>query len=122
MQMQEALADFIEEDILNDTSNTCAPIYEQRRLALIHSLKQHLENRVTIYGDNAGLHVMARSKQLFRSDLDRSMCQGCVGLISTASNYYGQAPRGEYIFGFANLMPEEIREGIRRLGRYNSPC
>ena len=115
-QMQEALADFIEEGHLKRHIKHMRPIYDERRSALIHSLKQHLEHRVTIYGDNAGLHVMARIKSVIPDQILIGRCaKAGVGLLSTSASYLGQAPRGEFIFGYGNLTPEEIREGIRRL-------
>lgn len=116
LQMQEALADFIEEGHLKRHIKHMRPIYEERRTALIHSLKQHLENRVTIYGDNAGLHVMARIKTIIPDQILIGRCaKAGVGLTSTANCYMTQAPRGEYIFGYGDLNTELIREGIRRL-------
>lgn len=116
VQMQEAVADFIEEGHLKRHIKHMKPIYEERRSALIYSLKQHLGNRVTIYGDNAGLHVMARIKTLVPDQILVGRCQKAgVGLISTANHYLVNPRRGEFVFGYGNLSPEEIREGIRRL-------
>ncbi|RTL35266.1 MAG: PLP-dependent aminotransferase family protein [Candidatus Melainabacteria bacterium] len=115
-QMQEALADFIEEGHLKRHIKHMKPIYEERRSALIHSLKQHLGHRVTIFGDNAGLHVMARIKSLVPDQILIARCARVgVGLVSTTNCYLENPRRGEFVFGYGNLSPEEIREGIRRL-------
>lgn len=117
LQLQEALADFIEEGHLKRHIKHIRPIYEERRLALVHSLRQHLGPRVTIYGDNAGLHIMARIKTLIPDQiLTGRAAKSGVGLLSTAGCYLTNPNRGEFIFGYGNLSPEEIREGVRRLG------
>jgi GntR family transcriptional regulator/MocR family aminotransferase len=116
MQMQEALADFIEEGHLKRHIKHMRPIYEERRAALIHSLKQHLGNRVTIFGDNAGLHIMARIRTLVPDQILVARCLKVgVGLLSTTNCYLENPRRGEFVFGYGNLSPEEIREGVRRL-------
>lgn len=116
LQMQEALADFIEEGHLKRHIKHMKPIYEERRQALIHSLRLHLGPRVTIFGDNAGLHVMARIKTLVPDQILVAKClRAGVGLLSTANFYLDRPRRGEFVFGYGNLSPEEIREGIRRL-------
>lgn len=116
MQMQEALADFIEEGHLKRHIKHMRPIYEERRAALIHSLKQHLGNRVTIFGDNAGLHIMARIRTLVPDQILVARCMKVgVGLLSTTNCYLENPRRGEFVFGYGNLSPEEIREGVRRL-------
>ncbi len=116
LQLQEALADFIEEGHLKRHIKHMKPIYEERRSALIHSLKQHLGNRVTIFGDNAGLHVMARIKTLVPDQILVARCaKAGVGVLSTVNCYLAEPRRGEFVFGYGDVSPEDIREGVRRL-------
>jgi GntR family transcriptional regulator / MocR family aminotransferase len=117
LQMQEAVADFIEEGHLKRHIKHMRPIYEERRSSLIHSLQQHLGSRVTVYGDSSGLHVMARIKTLIPDQVLVGRCaKAGVGLLSTSGCYMNNPQKGEFIFGYGNLNPETIREGIRRLG------
>lgn len=91
-------------------------VYLERRNALIDSLQQHFGRRVEIGGEQAGLHLLVRFDTHLNDDelLQNSLSAG-IGLFSTRE-FYTQKPRPhEFIFGYANLEPYKIRDGIARL-------
>lgn len=113
---QRTLADFINEGHLERHLRRMRLLYEGRRAALTRALTQHFGERVSVLGENAGMHLMARFKTRSSDDevVQRAKAAG-VGLVS-AQTYYLSAPRGgEFVLGYANLSERKIQEGVRRL-------
>ena len=93
-------------------------LYNQRRQTLVESLKRHLGSRVTILGDNAGIHLLAKIDAPWPDDvvIQKAKHLG-VGLIS-AQGYYLTTPKtGEFIFGYAQLNEAQIEQGIQRFSQ-----
>ena len=113
---QYALTDFIKEGHLERHIRRMRTLYDSRRKALVDAFSDYLPNRVSILGDNAGMHVMAR----LRTDIDDQeliarAAQRSVEIV-TARPYYVRARyQNEFIFGYSNLSELRIREGIRKL-------
>jgi GntR family transcriptional regulator/MocR family aminotransferase len=113
---QYALADFISEGHLERHIRRMRTLYERRRKALVDAFSEYLPNRVSILGDNAGMHLMAR----FRSDfddtelIDRAARRG-VEIVSARPYYLRAKYSNEFIFGYSNLGERKIREGVRKL-------
>jgi GntR family transcriptional regulator/MocR family aminotransferase len=115
---QRVLADFINEGHLERHLRRMRTLYSKRRQALVSSLETHFGDRVTILGENAGMHLMIR----LRSELDdeevtiRARASG-VGLVSARAYYLGEARRDEFVLGYAGLSERRILEGTRRLAK-----
>jgi len=109
---QAALADFIAEGHLERHIRRMRRIYGARRDALVESLERYFGDRVQVRGDAAGMHLLVRFK-------DEKMAEHAeiakVQLVSSASYYLTEAPRGEFVLGFSSIGERSIREGIRRL-------
>jgi GntR family transcriptional regulator / MocR family aminotransferase len=112
---QAALADFISEGHLERHVRRMRRIYGERRNALVESLQRHFGDRVTIYGDAAGMHVLVRFED---EGIAEKAAAVKVQLLSSASCYLTSPPRGEYIVGFSSTSERSIREGIRRLAEF----
>lgn len=115
---QYVLTDFINEGYLESHTRQMRDLYGARRKALVESLKQNLGERVTICGDDGGMHLMARLKtNLSDEELTKRAAEKGVGIISTKRFYFNNAPAGEFLLGFADLAEEKIAEGTRILGQ-----
>jgi GntR family transcriptional regulator/MocR family aminotransferase len=112
---QAALADFISEGHLERHVRRMRRIYGERRNALVESLQRHFGDRVTIYGDAAGMHVLVRFDD---EKIAEKAAAAKVQLVGSASCYLTAAPRGEFIVGFSSTGERSIREGIRRLAEF----
>lgn len=109
---QAALADFLREGHLERHIRRMRRLYGQRRAALIDSLARHFGERAVALGDPAGMHVTVRFCGV--EIADRAV-RNKVQLASSRPCYLGEAPAGEWIFGFSALNERAIREGVRRL-------
>jgi GntR family transcriptional regulator/MocR family aminotransferase len=113
---QAVLADFIAAGHLERHIRRMRSIYDQRRQALVTALTQHFGGRVTILGENAGLHVMVRFQtQILDADLIAKAAQVGVGLISASPQYLGPSPGHEFIFSYTELDEAAIAAGVQRL-------
>jgi GntR family transcriptional regulator / MocR family aminotransferase len=115
---QRVLADFINEGYLERHLRRMRTLYDRRRQTLSRSLKQHFGDRVTILGENAGMHLMARL-ETGRTDEEvlRRAREAGVGIISARIYYLTDARAGEFVFGYANVSERKIQEGVRRLAK-----
>ncbi|MBO0723823.1 MAG: PLP-dependent aminotransferase family protein, partial [Blastocatellia bacterium] len=113
---QRVLADFIAAGHFERHLRRMRTLYDRRRQALTRALRQHFGERVTILGENAGMHLMARLQTGFPDEeVVRRARQAGVGIVSARIYYVSAAGRGEFVFGYANLSERKIQEGIRRL-------
>jgi GntR family transcriptional regulator/MocR family aminotransferase len=121
---QRVLADFINEGHLERHLRRMRTLYDRRRQTLSRSLKQHFGDRLTILGENAGMHLMARLETgLTDEEVLRRANQVGVGIISARIYYLTDARSDEFVFGYANVTERKIQEGIRRLAKaLKKPC
>ncbi len=123
---QRVLTDFINEGHLERHLRRMRTLYDKRRQALVRSLETHFGDRVTILGDNAGMHLMIRLRgKLDDEEVTRRARLAGVGLVS-AHYYYLDNSRpnnnntgnmGEFLLGYAGLSERRIQEGARRLAK-----
>ena len=115
---QYALTDCITEGHFERHIRRMRHLYNQRRQVLVNALKHYLGSRVTILGENAGIHLMAKIETGWPDDvvIQKAAIVG-VGLIS-AQGYYLTAPKtGEFIFGYTQLDETQIEQGIQKLSQ-----
>jgi GntR family transcriptional regulator / MocR family aminotransferase len=113
---QYALTDCITEGHFERHIRRMRHLYDRRRQILANALKHHFGSRVTILGENAGIHLMAKIETTLPDEIaiKKAAIVG-VGLIS-AQGYYLTAPKmGEFIFGYAQLDETQIEQGIQKL-------
>jgi GntR family transcriptional regulator / MocR family aminotransferase len=115
---QRVLADFINQGYLERHLRRMRTLYDRRRQTLARSLKQHFGDCVTILGENAGMHLMARL-ETGRTDEEvlRRAQQAGVGILSARIYYLTNARSDEFVFGYANVSERKIQEGVRRLAK-----
>jgi GntR family transcriptional regulator/MocR family aminotransferase len=113
---QRVLADFINEGHLERHLRRMRTLYDKRRQALVRALETHFGDRVTVLGENAGMHLMIRLRSKFTDEqvVTRAQSAG-VGIVSARIYYLGDNRTDEFVLGYAALSERRIREGIRRL-------
>jgi GntR family transcriptional regulator/MocR family aminotransferase len=115
---QCVLTDFINEGHLERHLRRMRMLYDRRRRVLFRALNQHFEDRVTILGENAGMHLMVRLQtKLSDHEVVRRAKQAGVGIISARIYYLCDGRDDEFVLGYANLSERRIQEGIRRLAK-----
>lgn len=113
---QAVLADFIAEGHLERHIRRMRSRYDQRRQTLVTALKEVFCDRVTILGENAGLHLMVYFQtELTDADLTERAAQVGVGLIPAQSHYLNGNKGHEFIFSYSELSQEQIRLGIEHI-------
>lgn len=77
-------------------------LYDRRRQILVNALKYYFDSRVTILGENAGIHLMAKIETALPDEIaiQKAAIVG-VGLISVQGYYLTTPKTGEFIFGYA---------------------
>lgn len=115
---QCVLADFIAKGYLESHIRRMRSNYEQRRQFLVQSFSQHLGEQITVLGENAGIHLMARLQtHLSDQEIIQRMAQAGMEMIS-AQPYYCNIPRsGEFIFGYAALTEQQIQKSVYKLAQ-----
>ncbi len=118
MLEQRALTDFINEGYLERHLRRMRTLYDRRRQKLADALETQFGERVTILGENSGMHLMIRlqSKWSDKEVVQRAAAVG-VGLISARIYYLGKCRGDEFVIGYATLSERKIQEGVRRLAR-----
>lgn len=115
---QVALAEFIREGFLERHIREMLTLYDGRRRALVQALHLHFRDRVSVLGEQAGMHILIRLKSRLSDDeiIERWHAQG-VGPVSTGRYYIGNAPAGEFVMAYAGLSEQVIAEGVGRMAR-----
>ena len=116
MLEQLVLTDFIEEGHLERHIRKMRSHYERCRQILVQALKTYFGERVTILGDKAGIHLMVKFQtDLSDEEIIRRAAQVGVGLFPAQPHYLKGNGTGAVILGYAELNPEQIQTGIRKL-------
>src|SRR5262249_26037193 len=97
---QRALTDFINEGYLERHLRRMRTLYDRRRQRLVSVLQTQFGERVTILGENSGMHLMIRLQSRWRDDevVQRAAAVG-VGLISARIYYLGKCRGDEFVIG-----------------------
>ncbi|NER82338.1 MAG: PLP-dependent aminotransferase family protein, partial [Leptolyngbya sp. SIO1D8] len=115
---QYALTDYITEGHFERHIRRMRHIYDQRRQVLVNSLNNYFGSRVTILGENAGIHLMAKIETTFPDQVViQRAANSNVGLMSAQGYYLTHAKMGEFIFGYAQLDQMHIEQGIQKLSQ-----
>ena len=115
---QHAVADWIRLGYFAKHLRRMRQLYNLRRQALITAFVKYFGDRVTILGENAGIHLMAK----IESDLSDEMiiqqaAAAGIGLVCAREYYLQPQNTGEFIFGYGQLEEAEIDRGILRLAQ-----
>jgi GntR family transcriptional regulator / MocR family aminotransferase len=113
---QAAVADLMESGGFEKHIHRMKQLYDARRKLLIEQLKNAFGDRVSVLGESAGLHVIARLDIGMTDDefIARAAAAD-VAIETTARHYVGEHPRGEFILSYSAADEEQIVEGIAKL-------
>lgn len=107
---QCALADFINEGLLERHIQTLRKIYSKRRESLVHWLSISLGAGVTISPETAGSFLLARfDEKLSNEKITNAALQAEFPLAATTNYYLSDAPTGEFLIPFAHRTEAEIK-------------
>lgn len=119
---QHVLTEFIAAGHLESHIRKMRSHYDQLRQILVHALKTHFGERVRVFGEKAGIHVMVQFHTPWCDvEVIERAAQVGVGLMSAQPHYYYPGDRGEFILGYADLDAAQITTGIERLAQGLSP-
>lgn len=98
-------------------------IYRQKRAALVDALREQFGGDAKIYGDEAGMHLLARFD--IEGDVDWHRAASYGLRVQTVDDYRlrrrtgrENAGRHELVFGYGHLSVADIREGVSRLREF----
>jgi len=115
---QGALTDFINEGHLERHLRRMRTLYDRRRQKLVTALHAQFGARVSIMGENSGMHLMIQLRSPWSNEeVVRRAAGAGVGLLNARMYYVGQGGRGEFVLGYAMLTERRIQEGVRRLAK-----
>ena len=85
---------------------------------MVSSLQAHFGDRVTILGENSGMHLMIRLRTPWsHEEVIKRVGAAGVGLISAHMYYLAEAPADKFVLGYATLSERKIQEGVRRMAK-----
>ncbi len=115
---QQVLTDFINEGYLESHIRRMRSRYDRCRQVLVQELNDQFGDRVAIFGEKAGIHLMVRLHTDFSDEeiVTRAAKVG-VGLMSARSQYLGLGDKSEFIFGYGELSETQIQIGVQRLAQ-----
>ncbi len=115
---QYALTDWIASGHFERHIRRMRHLYNLRRQVLIKALKDYFGERVTILGENAGIHLMVKIETVLADDIAiQKAATAGIGLISAREYYLKPQHQGEFIFGYAQLDETQIEQGILKLSQ-----
>ncbi len=113
---QKVLVDFLNEGHLESYIRRMRTHYNQLRQILVQTLKTYFDQQVTILGEKAGIHLMVRLKtKLSDEEIIHRAAEVGVSMVTAQPYYLKNKPKGEFIFGYAQLTSAQIQEGIGKL-------
>lgn len=116
---QTVVNSFIQEGYYERHLNKMRALYKNRHDILMNELKA-FENKFTITGDNAGIHILLTAKfKTTEQDLINSAKVAGINVYPLSnhfiSNDIAQQSRATVIIGYANISNEDIVAGLRIL-------
>jgi GntR family transcriptional regulator/MocR family aminotransferase len=113
---QLALAEFINQMLLDKHIYKMKKLYEKKRLHLMKCLTDAFGKGVKVTGEYAGLHLLASfDRELTENDLQRMKENGIeIDFVEDSALIKGKH-RNQLVLGYGELSPDRIEEGIRRL-------
>jgi GntR family transcriptional regulator/MocR family aminotransferase len=114
---QLSLANFIEEGHLERHIFKMKKVYMRKRETLRSGLKASFKDKVEIFGDSTGLHLVARFIEVtFNDEVLKELRENKVKVYPVELH---TMEKGAYkdcvILGYGNLSDEQIKEGIFRI-------
>ena len=115
---QETLAEFINSGMYERHLRRLRRRNAARREALLTAIHRYLGERVEVTGDGSGAHIVLWPKEndSEESVIARAASRG-IGIYGISHCFLTKPSRLGFILGYSRMNEEEIREGIRLLGK-----
>jgi GntR family transcriptional regulator/MocR family aminotransferase len=114
--LQEALAQFIRDNLLDRHIARMKDVYKERKRALLDALASTFAERASVTSTDAGMHLLVQFDTRMNSqEITAAAASKGIGLISTAPCYFGKAKPREFVLGYGDLSERQLREGVKRL-------
>lgn len=121
MVSQRAIARFFEEDLFYRHIRTMRKLYQQRRVALVEAIRQHLPYLSIPPQQNAGLFLRTELNGELAQVGDAEIAQRAralgIHLEPLSATYMGHERTQGLIFGFGALSEEAVVAPVKRLAR-----
>lgn len=116
---QEALAEFIGTGHYARHVARMNKLYSGRRACLLQGLKQAFGDRVRVYGEEAGLHVLVEIDSAAAEDeITEAALQLGVRVYPASSYFASVKPRfPSFVLGYSNLTECQMKLGITALAK-----
>lgn len=113
---QSILDEFIRDGYFERHLNKMRKIYRSKHDLLLEEL-QPFQKRFCVFGENAGLHLLltARDPRSEKDLVETAACQGVKVYGMSQGTEQNDGKPATVLLGFGGLLPEQIREGVRRL-------
>lgn len=120
---QLALAEWIENGMFERHVRKMRFIYSRRRETLVRALEENFNERITIHGVPAGMHIMVEfNLPVSESELIDLARQVGVKLYPASLCFVSRQPeKTTIIMGFGNLTDAKIIRGVRALAGVAKP-
>ncbi|MEM8604444.1 MAG: PLP-dependent aminotransferase family protein [Cyanobacteria bacterium P01_H01_bin.121] len=113
---QAVLAEFIQQGYLERHLRRMRNLYTQRRQVLVNALQTHLGDRIKIFGDSAGIHLLIEiDTSLSEQELLEQATARGLRLTGCSDFYLHKPVCKRFLLGYANLEPTQIEAGVQRL-------
>lgn len=121
---QEALADFIRNGQYAKHVNHMGKLYAAKRSALILALEREFGDKVRVFGDQAGLHLLIEIESSASEEDIAARAQHYGVRVYPAGGYFaGDKPDNPtFVLGYSNLCEEQIDTGIRCFAKAEMEC
>jgi GntR family transcriptional regulator / MocR family aminotransferase len=113
---QEVLTDFINEGHFARHIRKMRLLYNQRRSALVDSVRKELGDQLEIHGAEAGMHLTVTLPEGFRDvEIATRVARDRVWLWPLSPSYQGTNKRHGFVLGFGSSQVELIPAAVRRM-------
>jgi GntR family transcriptional regulator / MocR family aminotransferase len=115
---QRVLTDFLTEGHLESHIRKMRSHYDRRRQTLVQALEEQFGDRVIIFGEQAGIHVMVQfSVGLTGAEILKRAEAAGVGLMAALPHYLQGGKDTTFILGYGELEEGAIAVGMARLAK-----
>jgi len=114
---QIALKLFMKEGLFDRHVYKMKKVYQKKRDTLLNVLSDEFGNRIRVFGENAGLHIVVKFMGL-HADLDDRYSLHHNGVVVDSVEKHAilkGSNNDQLIFGYGSLSEKEIVSGVRKL-------
>ena len=115
---QLALAQFIEDGLLEKHLRRVSTINEKKYFVLIKAIKELLSDEIEIFTQPSGVHTLVRLKKCKnQKEMIQKMEEASIAIYGIKMHWHHQknAEEDTFLMGFNSMSEEDIRNGCKRM-------